>query len=139
MEDTITEESEVADEPGEGSGGAWRAARLLGLLAGIAALVWAMRDRFISLVVPREPEPPTFRVAPPPPAAPTGTEPGNEDLTVIAGIGPVYQSRLHSAGFGTVAAVAEASPDELASAAQVPVGRATEWVRKAAAVSAKNG
>ena len=109
----------------------------MAVIAGIAALVWAMRDRFISLVVPREPEPPTFRVAPPPPAAPTGLEPRNEDLTVIAGIGPVYQSRLYSAGFGTVAAVAEASADELASAAQVPEGRATDWVSKAVAVAAR--
>jgi hypothetical protein len=137
MEDATTEGAEVLDEVEEGAGGAWRAARLLALFAGIAALLWAMRDRFISLVVPREPERPTFRVAPPPPR-PDGPDPEHEDLTVIAGIGPVYQSRLHAAGFGTVAAVAEASAEELANAAQVPVGRAAEWVSKAAATSAKS-
>jgi hypothetical protein len=136
MEDATTEEAEVFDEVEEGAGGAWRAARLLALFAGIAALLWAMRDRFISLVVPREPERPTFRVAPPPPQ-PGGPEPELEDLTVIAGIGPVYQSRLYAAGFGTVSAVAEASAEELAIAAQVPVARAVEWVSKAAATSAK--
>jgi hypothetical protein len=137
MEDATTEQVEVLDEVKEGAGGAWRAARLLALLAVIAALLWATRDRFISLVVPREPERPTFRVAPPPPPS-DGPEPELEDLTVIAGIGPVYQSRLYAAGFGTVAAVAEASAEELANAAQVPVGRAAEWVSKAAATSAKS-
>ena len=68
MDEPIVEEAEIAvPEDGE-SGGAWRAARLIAVIAGVAALVWAMRDRFISLVVPREPERPTFRVAPPTPA-----------------------------------------------------------------------
>ena len=108
----------------------------IAVIAGVAALVWAMRDRFISLVVPREPERPTFRVAPPPQAAAATSE--QDDLTVIAGIGPVYQSRLYAAGFGTLTAVAEASPAELANAAQVPEGRAADWVSKAVAMVGKS-
>ena len=86
-------------------------------------------------MVPREPERPTFRVAPPS-AAQAASE--QDDLTVIAGIGPVYQSRLYAAGFGTLAAVAEASPTELANAAQVPEGRAADWVSKAVAMVGKS-
>jgi hypothetical protein len=138
MEDAAPEEpGEIAVADADRSGGAWRAARLVALVAGLAALVWAMRDRFISLVVPREPEPPTFRVAPP---APTdSTEPERDDLTVIAGIGPVYQSRLYAAGFSTVVAIAEASPTALATVAQVPEGRAAEWVSKAVALVGRGG
>ena len=86
-------------------------------------------------MVPREPERPTFRVAPPS-AAQAASE--QDDLTVIAGIGPVYQSRLYAAGFGTLTAVAEASPAELANAAQVPEGRAADWVSKAVTMVGKS-
>ena len=41
-----------------------RFARLLGILGGLVAVIWAMRDRFISLTIPREPEPPAFRSPP---------------------------------------------------------------------------
>ena len=136
-EPTSEEVAEVVVLEDDESGRTWRTARVIAVIAGIAALVWAMRDRFISLVVPREPEPPTFRVAPPRPAAPAAPE--QEDLTVIAGIGPVYQSRLYAAGFDTLAAVAEASAAELSKAAQVPEGRAADWVSKAMTMVGKGG
>ena len=38
-----------------------RVAKIIGLVGGVAAVVWAMRDRFISVATSREPEPPTIR------------------------------------------------------------------------------
>ncbi len=71
MDEPISEEvAEIVVLEDDESGRTWRTARVIAVIAGIAALLWAIRDRFISLVVPREPEPPTFRVAPPPPVAP---------------------------------------------------------------------
>ncbi|HEY7563646.1 MAG TPA: hypothetical protein VIA81_01850 [Acidimicrobiia bacterium] len=45
-------------------------------LSGMAALVWAMRERFISITAPREEKPPAFRVpnGVPPNGAVTGTK-----------------------------------------------------------------
>lgn len=92
-------------------------AKIIGLLGGIAAVVWAMRDRFISVATSREPEPPAFKAGPMPPAVDT-----------IDGIGPVFAERLTSAGLGTVEALAEASPDRVAEAASVSAARARTWI-----------
>lgn len=100
--------------------------RLVGILGGLGALAWTMRDRFISLAVPREPQPPTFRVVP-------SLQDAGEDLTLISGIGPVYAARLRNAGFTTLALVAAADPERLGEAAGVPTARAEPWVAQAKA------
>jgi hypothetical protein len=38
--------------------------KIVGFVAAAVALVWAMRDRFISVAVSREPEPPAFKNPP---------------------------------------------------------------------------
>ena len=100
-----------------------RFARILGILGGIGAIIWAMRDRFISLTVPREPEPPSFRSPPEPPVqvaeASPETEPPSEettepdDLTEVNGIGPVYAQRLTEAGITTFTELAATSDSKL--------------------------
>lgn len=107
-----------------------KVARLLGILGGIAAVAWAMRDRLVSIAAPREPEPPRFRVVPPPP--PEDTEASADDLTEITGIGPVYAERLARHGIASYAALAAADPEVVATAAQVPQGRVEDWIRQAA-------
>ena len=121
-----------------------RVGRIIGVLGGVAALVWAMRDRFVSIASPKEPEPPSFRVVttpPPPPTehvshpappdtAPTET-PDPDDLTAINGVGPVFERRLMETGMATFAAIAEASPDRIAEATGVPTSRAEDWIRQA--------
>lgn len=95
-------------------------AKIIGLVGGIAALVWAMRDRFISVATSREPEPPRFRAvgdAPP--------------LAALDGIGPVYEERLSRAGITSIASLAAASPDSVAEAAGVGVNRARDWIAQA--------
>lgn len=99
-----------------------RLAKVLGVLGGIAAVIWAMRDRFISVAISREPQPPSFRVPP-----------AEEDPAVdtIDGIGPVFAKRLADAGIGTVSRLAQASPDSVAEAAGVSSARARSWIDQA--------
>lgn len=102
-----------------------RFGRILAILGGIGVTIWAMRDRFISLTVPREPEPPSFRSPPSvptvPPASPAGTEQQPvdsksaepDDLTDVRGIGPVFAQRLADAGITTFAQLAATGEEEL--------------------------
>ena len=112
-----------------------RVARIIGFLGGVAAVVWAMRDRFVSIAAPREPETPSFRVvttpAPPTePTAPTQT-PEAEDLTEINGIGPVFARRLMEAGISTFDALADAEPERVAEIVGAPESRASDWIDQA--------
>lgn len=102
-----------------------RFGRILGILGAIGAIIWAMRDRFVSLTVPREPEPPSFRPAPPgsetPSARPPVAEPQSsprsdaepDDLTAVNGIGPVFAQRLSEAGITTFGQLAATDNDRL--------------------------
>lgn len=96
--------------------------KLIGLIGAVAALAWAMRDRFISVAISREPEPPSFRetarVIHPP-------------VDVLLGIGKVYAQRLAKAGIGDVGALAAASPDSVAEAAGISSARARDWIDQA--------
>lgn len=91
-------------------------------------MVWAMRDRLVSVAIPREPQPPAFRVPEPTPAPPP---PPDGSITDISGIGPVYATRLTTAGIGTLADLARAEAGEVAEAAKVPLSRAEAWIEDA--------
>lgn len=106
-----------------------RLAKIIGFVGAAVALVWAMRDRFISVATSREPEPPAFRADPRP--APT--------VDTIDGIGPVFAERLTKAGLGTVDALAAASPDRVAEAASVSAARARNWIDLANRSAATRG
>lgn len=116
-------------------GDAKRVGRIIGVIGGVAAIVWAMRDRFVSIAAPREPEPPTFRVisTPPPPLSTKPREPAAEpdDLTVIIGVGPVFQRRLMEAGMATFASLADAEAERVAHVAGVTKSRAAAWITQA--------
>ena len=105
------------------------------MIGGIVAVIWAMRDRLVSIAAPREPEPPRFRVVPPPSDgdSPTDDSQAHDDLTAINGIGPVYAERLRRAGIDTVGALASADPGAVGDAAQVSPERATAWIEEAGA------
>jgi polyhydroxyalkanoate synthase len=98
-----------------------RVAKFIGFVGGALAVVWAMRDRFISVATSREPQPPAFRAEPPPAAK----------VDTIDGIGPTYAARLTNAGLGTVDALAGATPDRVAEAASVSTTRARNWIELA--------
>lgn len=95
-------------------------AKIIGIVGGVAALIWAMRDRFISVATSREPEPPKFRAV--------GDVP---PLAALNGIGPVYEERLSKAGIASVESLATASPDSIAEAAGVSASRARDWIAQA--------
>lgn len=104
-------------------------ARILGLVGGAVAILWAMRDRLVSIAAPRDPEPPRFRVVPTsaPDQAPS------DDLTDITGIGPVFASRLRAAGirsFGDLSATDAATLAEITGA---PESRVDDWLSQAIA------
>ena len=102
-------------------------AKVVGLVGGVAALLWAMRDRFISVATSREPEAPTFRVAP--------SESPELSIDTVAGIGPVFADRLKQAGLDSVRRLATASPDTVAEAARVSGARARSWISQASALN----
>ncbi len=95
-----------------------RLAKVIGFIGAVVAVVWAMRDRFISVATSREPDPPSFKVEPP----------ASPPVDTIDGIGPVFAQRLTGAGMGTVEALAAASPDRVAEAASVSGARARAWI-----------
>ncbi|MDX1469351.1 MAG: helix-hairpin-helix domain-containing protein [Acidimicrobiia bacterium] len=101
-----------------------RLAKVIGFIGGIAAVAWAMRDRFISVATSREPEPPTFRRVPP-----------SMTVETIDGIGPVFAKRLGEAGIGDVPTLAVATPDRVAEAAGVSGNRARAWIEEAQKLS----
>ncbi len=111
--------------------------RLLGLLAFLGTVIWIMRDRFISLALPREPDPPAFRVAPHPPLEEEPSQ--DDDLTIIKGIGPVYAARLEDAGITTLAGLAAGEAEPLAETISVPTDRVENWIEEAAFLAGFQG
>jgi len=95
-------------------------AKAIGLIGGAVAVLWAMRDRFVSVATSREPEPPTFR-----------TPDTGQSIEVIDGIGPVFATRLAEVGIEDMASLADASPDSVAEAAGVNGARARSWIEQA--------
>ena len=111
--------------------------RFFGVLAGLGTAIWVMRDRFISLALPREPEPPNFRVAP----HPVQEQPPSQadDLTIIKGVGPVYAARMEEAGITSLAGLGAAEAEPLAALIDVPAGRVSDWIKEAAFLSSFQG
>ena len=102
-----------------------KVAKVLGVVGGVAAVLWAMRDRLVSIAAPKEPEPPRFRVA-------EAAQPA-DDLTELSGIGPVFATRLAQAGIATFSALAVATPERVAEATGATEAKATDWIEQAAA------
>jgi len=96
--------------------------RLTGLLAGLGGALWLMRDRLISLALPREPEPPTFRVGP-------GEPP--DDLTEIKGIGAVFASRLAAMGITSFRDLSSANSQDVAEHIDTQASRVDDWIAQA--------
>lgn len=93
-------------------------AKIFGFIGAVAAVTWAMRDRFISVAVSREPDPPAFRKS-------------SVNVDLIEGVGPVFASRLSTAGLGTVSALSGSAADVVAEAAGVSTKRAQAWIDRA--------
>ncbi len=100
--------------------------RIAGLVAGLGATVWALRDRLLPAPEVHDEPPPRFRTAT------TQTEATNDDLTAIKGIGPAKATRLHEAGVDTFAELASMSADDLADTARTSTASAQAWIEAAA-------
>jgi predicted flap endonuclease-1-like 5' DNA nuclease len=96
--------------------------RFAGVVAGLAAAVWALRDRMLP-----DPQPPSeshskFR---------TGTVTAGDDLTEIKGIGPAFASRLVDAGIESFATLAKTDPAAIAEIAKTTETVAERWIASA--------
>lgn len=106
-------------------------ARWIGIVGGVGAAVWAARDRFISLTLPREPEPPRFRSTPDSSESDSAVD-RRDDLTEIAGIGPVFAERLANRSIVSWKSLAEQAPAEVAEITGASESRAAGWIAEAA-------
>ena len=101
--------------------------RIGGVVVGLGAAVWALRDKLLPApAMPDEP-PPRFRTG--------GADPvvAADDLTEVKGIGPVYAERLIDAGITTFAELTSADAAAVAEAAGVSESMAEGWLEQAAA------
>lgn len=94
--------------------------RVAGVVAGLGAAAWALRDRMLPPPEVHEEPPPKFRAGG-----------GVDDLTLIKGIGPVYRDRLTESGVHSFSELAEASAMDIAEAAEVSESTAQGWVQAA--------
>ena len=121
-----------------------RIVRILAFAAGVAALIWAMRDRFISLALPREPQPPAFRHPEDHPNVPhrphqpphfqtevPATDKKPEDLKEIKGIGPVFAAGLAEMGITTFSDLSESGVAEVAAKLETAESRVADWIDQA--------
>lgn len=99
--------------------------RVGGVVVGLGAAVWALRDRLLPAPEIPDGPPPRFRTAPTSPVV-------VNDLTEVKGIGPVYAQRLVDAGITTFVALANADVAAVAGAADVSESRAASWIGQAA-------
>ncbi len=104
--------------------------RIAGVVAGLGAAVWAMRDRLLPAPEVPEGPPPRFREAPRPA---TSAEP--DDLTTIKGIGPVTARKLADAGIVTLRALADADAAAVASAAGTNEAAVKAWIDAATSLT----
>ncbi|MEZ5175644.1 MAG: helix-hairpin-helix domain-containing protein [Acidimicrobiia bacterium] len=97
--------------------------RFAGVVAGLAAAAWALRDRMLPDPVTPTDSPPRFRTA----AAP-------DDLTDIKGIGPAFAQRLADAGVTTFATLASSDASSIAEIANTTETTAQRWINGAQAL-----
>lgn len=94
--------------------------RVAGVVVGLGAAAWALRDRLLP--------PPEIHDEPPPKFRAGG---GADDLTLIKGIGPVYRDRLTESGIHSFMELGSADPDDVAEIAGTSVSAAQGWVQSA--------
>ncbi|MFV1999682.1 MAG: helix-hairpin-helix domain-containing protein [Acidimicrobiia bacterium] len=106
--------------------------RVAGVVAGLGAAVWALRDRLLPAPEVHSEPPPRFRTVE------TSTEVPNEskadDLTTIKGIGPVTATKLAANDIHSFKAITNMTPESLAHAAGTSSEVAGAWIESAAAL-----
>jgi predicted flap endonuclease-1-like 5' DNA nuclease len=102
--------------------------RIGGVVVGLGAAVWALRDRLLPAPEIPDGPPPRFRTGD------TSTAQG-DDLTTVKGIGPVYAERLVEAGIASFAGIVSSDAAAVSEAAGVSESTATSWMEQAANLS----
>jgi hypothetical protein len=122
--------------------------RFAGIVAGIGAAVWLMKDRFLQIPEHGDGEISPFRVpatdgngaqpsstlvtpATTEPAEATGGNGDTDDLTEIKGVGPVYAQRLIDFGITSFAALAAADAAEAAEHLNLTTEQVQDWIEQA--------
>ena len=102
--------------------------RIGGVVVGLGAAVWALRDKL--LPAPQIPDgpPPRFR------SADTSVA-SSDDLTAVKGIGPVYAERLVESDITTFAELLDAGVAAVSEAAGVSESTAASWMEQATNLS----
>ena len=111
--------------------------RFAGLVIGLGAAAWALRDRLLPAPEIHDEAPPRFREvnasSPAPDEAEAGSAVGEaaDDLTAINGIGPVTAGKLSEAGITTYAALAAADAATVSDVVGTSHGAAAKWIEAA--------
>ena len=104
--------------------------RIAGVVVGLGAAAWALRDRLLPPPAIPDAPPPRFRTTPPAPPASTGSD----DLTAIKGVGPARAQRMNAAGYHSIASLISAGPEAVGEAAGVSTQTAAKWLSSASAL-----
>jgi predicted flap endonuclease-1-like 5' DNA nuclease len=102
--------------------------RISGVIVGLGAAAWALRDRLLPSPEIHDEEPPRFRDV-------SQIPPASEDLTDIKGIGPVTAEKLNKVGVTSIAEIAEMRPEDLGSSIGASVSSAEKWIESAKMLS----
>lgn len=100
------------------------AIRIAGVVAGLAAAAWAVRDRMLPAPEAPTDTPPKFR---------RGSTPTGDDLTEIKGIGPAFAARLTEAGIASYGDLARQDAEVVAEAVNTTPATAQRWIDAAIA------
>ena len=109
-----------------------RLVRFVGLVTGVAAVAYLMRDKLVR--IPEDPSPPPhFKSPNGKAAAPVKATQAMlaDDLTEINGIGPAYSKRLADAGIKTFAELIAADAASTAEAVDVGEDQVADWADQA--------
>lgn len=102
--------------------------RVAGVVVGLGAAVWALRDRLLPAPEVHSEPPPRFRTV----DSSTDDVIETDDLTAIRGIGPVTAAKLAENDIRSFKALADMTPESLADAAGTTSEAAGAWIESAA-------
>ena len=97
--------------------------RTLGTLGLAALAIYLFRDRLLP--------PPVIEPAPAPIRGAPASRATSDDLTAVAGIGPVYAARLVESGISSFRQLASADPEKVAAAAGARPEAVADWIAQA--------
>ncbi|MDQ2056192.1 helix-hairpin-helix domain-containing protein [Halobellus sp. H-GB7] len=59
------------------------------------------------------------------------SDPAEQEIEGISGLGPTYNDRLAAAGIDTLGSLADSDPTDIAAAANVTENKAQDWIDRA--------